>query len=342
MGAQVRKQLLHPYHTSCTSAMSSESLLAAGRRSAPGRGFKAKVDGRWQDYASQCNQLLLEAYAAGCPSMRLNVKGQMYKFDFEKMEQRNLVTLETSDMRAPHDAQRPTRNSLFDVANLRHPRSRGRKSLQDAVHPQRPVFVVRVPEDGPGSTIRVPHPKKLGKAMAVAVPCEAKVGQPLFLPMPRTQMKTKLKYAAGGAAAGTTGAAMGVAIGQTAGGAAAGGALATVGTVAAVGLAGVAVAGVVVAAGAGVHYAVRNPGKAAVIGALTVGGLALASHAAEVGVVEAAGDVAEGAGDFVEAAADAAGDGIDIAEDFAEDLVDTGDWVGDFADDTVDIIAELF
>merc|ERR1719456_889151 len=169
------------------------------------------------------------------------------------------------------------------MENLRHPRSRGRKSLHDAARPQRPVFIVRVPEDGPGSTIRVPHPKKLGKALAVAVPCEAKVGQPLFLPMPRTQMKTKLKYAAGGAAAGTTGAAVGVALGQTAGGAAAGGALATVGTVAAVGLAGVAVAGVAVAAGVGVHYATRNPGKAVVVGAVTIGGLVLADHIADVG-----------------------------------------------------------
>jgi hypothetical protein len=270
--------------------------------------------------------------------MRLNIKGQMYKFDFEKMEQKNLVTLETSEMRPPHDIQRPARSSLFEVENLRHPWSKGRKSLRETVRPQRPVFVVRVPEGGPGSTIRVPHPKKLGKALTVAVPQEAKVGQPLFLPMPRTQVRTKVKYAAGGAAAGTTGTAVGIAIGQTTGGVAAGGALATVGTVAAVSLAGVAVAGVAVAAGVGVHYATRNPGKAVAIGALTIGGLALASHVAEVGVVEAAGDVAEGAGDLFEGAADA----VDTGEDLAEALIDTGDWVGDFAEDGVDIISDLF
>jgi len=310
--------------------------------SAPGRGFKAKIDGKWQDYSPQCDRLLAEAYTAGCPSMRLNVKGQMYKFDFEKMQQKNLMTLETSEMRAPHDMQRPVRSALFQIENFRHPRKRGRKALQDTLHPQRPVFVVRVPTDSPGCTICVPHPKKLGKTMAVAVPSEAKVGQPLFLPVPRTQIHTKLKYAAGGAAVGTTGAAAGVAIFETTGGVAAGGALATAGTVAAVSLAGVAVAGAVVAAGVGVHYATRNPGKAVAIGAMTIGGLAFVSHAADVGIVEAAGDVVEGTGEFVEGIADVAEDAIDIGEDIDEALLDAGEWIGDFAEDGVDIILDLF
>merc|ERR1711939_999120 len=88
----------------------------------------------------------------------------------------------------------------------------------------------------------------------------------------------------------------------------AGGALATAGTVAAVGLTGVAVAGAVVAAGVGVHYATRNPGKAVAIGALTIGGIVFVSHAADVGIAEAADDVVIGAGDFVEGMSDAAED----------------------------------
>lgn len=324
------------------------TLLAAGsKRSAPGQGFKAKVDGKWQDYSTPCHQLLMEAYEAGCPSMRLHVKGNMYKFDFEKMEQKNLNTLDISEMRAPHHAKRPKRSSIFQKENLRHPLSKGRKSIRDQVRPQRPVFVVRVPADSAGTTIRVPHPKKLGKAMPVAVPAEAKVGQPLYLPMPRTQMKTKLKYGAAGTALGTGGAAVVVAIVETtgittAGGVAAGGALATVGTVAAVSLGGVAVAGAVVAAGAGVHYAMRNPGKAAVVGALTIGALALADHVADVGVLEAAGDVADGAGDLVEGVADVAEDAIDTCEDAGEFIVDAGDWFGDVAEDGFDFILDLF
>lgn len=313
-------------------AQPMEQLLASGRgRSAPGMGFKAKVDGRWEDYASQCNRFLLEAYQAGCPSMRLNVNGHMYKFDFHTMEQKNLSTLDICEMKAPHNAQRSMRSSLWDITNLRHPRSKGRKAFRDTVRPQRPVFVVRVPENGPGTIIRVPHPKKLGKTMTVAVPAVAKVGQPLFVPMPRTQLETKVKYLAGGAVVGTTSAAAAVTISEVAGGAAAGGALATVGGVVAVACGGVVVVGAVVAAGVGVHYATRNPGKAAAIGALTIGGLALAAHISEVGVLDAAGDVAEGAGELLEGVGDVAEDMMD----FAGDAVDMGE-------DGVDFIIDLF
>lgn len=340
-----------------SSTTETEMLLAAGRpRSAPGKGFKAKVDGKWQDYAPHCHQLLMEAYQIGCPSMRLNVQGHMYKFDFVKMEQKNLNTLEANEMRAPHNAHRPQKSSIFRKKNLLHPLSKGRQSVRDMVYPQRPVFVVRVPAGSPGTTIQVPHPKKLGKAMTVAVPAEAEVGQPLYLPVPRTQMRSKLKYAAAGTAVGTTGAAVGVAVVETtgvtsasAGGLAAGGALATAGTFAAATLGGVAVAGAVVAAGAGVHYAIRNPRKAAAIGALTIGGLAFIDHAADVGVVEAVGDIAEGvgdiaegAGDFVEVTVDVAEEAVDAAEDAGDFILDAGDWVGDVAEDGVDIILDLF
>lgn len=330
------------------STISTESQpLLARFPSAPGRGFKARIDGKWQDYAPQCNQFLLEAYAAGCPSMRLNVKGQMYKFDLEKMEQINLNTLAVNKLRAPDNAERPQKSSVFLLENLRHPRSKGRKSLQEKIRPQRPVFIVRVPPNGPGTTIRAPHPKKLGKAMPIAVPADAKVGQALYLPMPKTRMKTKVKYAAGGTALGTTGAAVGIALMEatsitSAGGVAAGGALATVGTVAAVSLGGVAVVGAVVAAGVGVHYATRNPGKAVAIGALAIGALALADHVADTGVVEAASDAAEVAGDVVEGVVDFAEDAADTCEDAGDFIVDAGDWLGDVAEDGVDFMLDLF
>merc|ERR1719362_2271997 len=50
----------------------------------------------------------------------------------------------------------------------------------------------------------------------------------------------------------------------------------------------------------------RNKKEAAVIGLLAVGGLAAANHVAEVGMVDAAGDLASVAGDLVDSAVDAA------------------------------------
>jgi hypothetical protein len=330
--------------------MSTESLplfaaRGASRCTVPGRGFKAKVDGKWQDYSLPCQHFLLEAFEAGCPSMRLHVKGNMYKFDFKKMEQHNLNTLEVCELKAPHNANRPKKSAIFDKENFKHPLSKGRRSLQGKIRPQRPVFVVRVPAGSLGKTIQVPHPKKLGKSMNVAVPANAKVGQPLYLPMPRTKAQTKVKYAVAGTALGTTSTAAAVAITEATGlsaGAVAGGGAAAVGTLAAASLGGVAIAGALVAAGAGVHYATRNPKKAIAIGALTLGALALADHVAEVGVLEAAGDVAEGAGDLVEGAGDVMEGVVDFGEDAGEFLLDAGEWVGDVAEDGVDIILDLF
>lgn len=343
--------------------------MSPDRRAAPGKGFKAKVDGKWKDYAPHCNHLLLEAYGAGCPSMRLNVKGHMYKFDFVKMQQRNLSTLENCEMRAPHDVVRPDRCSpteaakgFFTMENLKSPITKGRQSFSKLMKEvswssQRPVFVVRVPSDSAGTTLRVPHCKKLGRAMQVAVPNDAKVGQPLYLPVPRTGLKTKAKYAAygatgGAAVSGTTVAA--VALGNSAAGAGAAGAGGA--AILAAGypliIGGVAVTGVALAAGAGVHYATKNPGKAVAIGALTIAGLAAIDHVAEVGVVEAAGDLVEGAGDLVEGAGDAvagagyvAEEAVEVGEDVGEaidDLLDVGEWIDDAAGDGVDIILDLF
>jgi len=120
---------------------------------------------------------------------------------------------------------------------------------------------------------------------------------------------------------------------------------------AAAGLAGVAVAGVVVAAGVGVHYATRNPGKAVAVGALAIGGIALATHIGEVGVAEAAEHIVEGVGDFVEGVAGASSEvveaGEELTEAFLDDamadaFLDAADRIEDIFDDGVEILAELF
>lgn len=349
------------------SDASDEKLYTDRKCSAPGKGFKAKLEGRWRDYAPACETLLRNAYMAKCPSMRLNVRGHMYKFDFEKMQQKNLNTLEVCEMRAPHDLERPVREALFTKENLAAPFSRKvRKSLTEAVAPQRPIFVVRVPKGGPGHIIQVPHPKKLGKAMNVSVPQDAHVGQALFVPVPRTEMMKKLKYGAGGAAAGAGGAAgaflaieatEAAALGGGAAIAGAGGVGALAAGAGPVVAGGAVVLGVAAAAGAAVHYATKNPGKAVAIGALTIGGLAFVDHVGDVGVVAAAGDLAEGAGDLVagagdavetaagetmDAAIDGAGYAIDAAEDIGVDFTDAGEWSGDTVGDGVDIILDLF
>jgi len=329
------------------TSLEEDKLLKSGRRkSVPGKGFKAKFSGSCRDYSIHCNDLLQQAYTAGCPSMRLNVKGHMYKFDFETMEQRNLNTLETAEMRAPHDLERPVKNPLFRMENLLHPFTKGRQSFKENVTPQRPVYVVRVPAGGPGKTILVPHCKKLGKSLRVAVPAEAKVGQPLFLPVPCTAVKTKLKYAAGGAAGGGGAVLAGVAAGEATATAVCGaGGAAALGAAAPVIAGGVVVAGVAVAAAAGVHYASKNPTKAMVIGALTVAGLAAIDHVRDVGVFEAAGDAAELAGDAVEATGDVAEGARAVAEDVGDELADAADeldWSRDAAEDGVDFILDLF
>merc|ERR1712194_887273 len=113
-------------------------------------------------------------------------------------------------------------------------------------------------------------------------------------------------------------------------------------------------------------------GKAAAIGALTIGGLAFADHAAEVGVHEAAGDLIEGGADMLDGAQDASRPLVDIfdfidmresADDAhaaveqvggaLESVLDSADhWLGDMdaldeigevvADAANDFIADLF
>lgn len=330
----------------------NEPLLSEKRRSTPGAGFKVKIDGRWQDYAPSCNRLLMDAYEAGCPSMRLNVKGHMYKFDFEKLEQKCLNTLETHELRAPHNTDRPTRSSFFKKENFTSPLTKGRKSFSQSFVRRRPVLVVRVPEGGPGKFIHVPHPQKLGKTLGVGVPKDAQVGQPLFVPVPRKDLSKKVKYAVGGTVGGITTAVAVDAIGSgsLAGGTAAAGAgFAGIATGPAI-LGAVAIGSVALGVGYGVtKYAKRNPAKFVVMGALTLGSLALADHVAEVGVVEATGDVVEGVGDFVDGARDGVEDVIEgvedateFAEDVGEDVIDMSEWLGDTVGDGVDIIMDLF
>jgi hypothetical protein len=323
-----------------------------GRRFTVGQGFKVKIDGEcWQDYKPEVNTLLTEAYKNGVPSVRFRAQGEMYKFDFEANELRNLSAVISFPMRPPAGVDRPnsprsrtsTRERLCSALvapiSVAHDSYRGRDV--------RPVYAVRVPEGAVGRVINVPHPKKLGKAMRVTVPSEAKVGELFFVPVPRTKMKTSAKVVVGTTVGAGVGA-VAVAIGDSAAAGAAGGAGAlglggaAIAGAAPVLLGGLAVAGAVAVGVAGVRYATKNPRKVAAIGALSIGALLLADHVAEVGFVEAAGDVAEGIGDVAEGAADAIEWGTDVGEEMFDAAVDAGDWIEGAADDAFDVILDLF
>jgi len=311
------------------------------RIAAPGCGFFAKVDDRWLQYKPEVDELLGQAYCGGLQKVIFSVRGIMYKFDLEHMQQTNLGTLDAAEMRAPHNLPRPVvaqRCCSWDKVK--------------SAFSHRSVYVVRVPRGSPGTIIEVPHPKKLGKAMRVGVPKDAHVGQALFLPVPRKRINRAMACGAG-ATVGAGAVVLGVTLSSEAGGAvaAAGGAVAT--GVAAVGpaapfiIGGVAIAGALAVSAATVHYATRYPTKAAAVGALAIGGLALSDHVAEVGVAEAAGDLAEFGGDLAEDAHGAAAGVFDGADRFAEEVQPWLDAaasdVGDFiADASLDFVADLF
>eukprot|EP00933_Yihiella_yeosuensis_P001983 TRINITY_DN10325_c0_g1_i1.p1 TRINITY_DN10325_c0_g1~~TRINITY_DN10325_c0_g1_i1.p1 ORF type:complete len:335 (-),score=62.96 TRINITY_DN10325_c0_g1_i1:178-1182(-) len=317
-----------------------DSRNRARSSSCPGVGFKVKIDDRWRNYAKSVDELLSICYKTGVPSLRMLVKGSMYEFDFETMKMRNLVTVSPQDMKAPFNLDRPAPTSQA-CETLRNGLSVGRNG---------PVYALRVPKGSPGTTIRVPHPTKLGKPFPIFVPKEAVVDKPLFVPIPASKKKLKyLGYGAGASGAVFVGSeiATGFGIGGVGGAGVAGAAGAGAAGVAAAALpfilGGAAIAGLGAVA---VHYSRRNPMKAAAVGALTIGGLALADHVAEVGVAEAAGDVAEAAGDLVEGVGDAAEFVADRAEDAADALGDLHHGVSDWLDgpgaDAVGFVEDLF
>eukprot|EP00929_Paragymnodinium_shiwhaense_P073170 TRINITY_DN3720_c0_g2_i1.p1 TRINITY_DN3720_c0_g2~~TRINITY_DN3720_c0_g2_i1.p1 ORF type:complete len:345 (+),score=89.62 TRINITY_DN3720_c0_g2_i1:46-1080(+) len=339
---------------SAAPAADTDALLCQPRRSGapkpPGLGFKAQSpDGRWVDYCKEADAILKQAYEAGLPSLRFLVRGCMHKFDFESMEQSNLNTLEKRPMKAPHNAKRPyvaQRRSVFSVKNWVHAVNR-EDSVKASFARHRPAYIVPAPAGKAGCTIKVPHPKKLGKAMFVKVPKDAKAGQPVWVAVPRRGMKSKVGMAIGGTAAGVSSTLGAVAVVEGAeaigvAAAAAGGAAALTGPAL---LGGAAVVGAVGIGAAGVHYMTKNPGKSIAVGAVAVGVLALADHIGDVGVVEALDDVAEGVGDGI----DAVGDAVDDIGDAADDAVEFGEDVAEFVEDTgeaidgfLDFVEDLF
>merc|ERR1719414_578641 len=78
------------------------------------------------------------------------------------MQQKNLDSGKTRDIRAPHKMKPPV----------------------EPITKAGPTFCITVPPGSPGTTIQVPNPKNKSQMIAVNVPPTAKVGQAMLVPIP--------------------------------------------------------------------------------------------------------------------------------------------------------------
>lgn len=290
--------------------------------------FRVQKTEQWEDYPPYEDELLKRSFMAGCTSIRFVSDGELYKFDFKRMLQRHEETKVTKPMQLP--------------ANLCVP--------SEPVMPKGPAFVVVVPENSADTTISVPLPDGSKKEIVVYVPAEAKAGHTMLVPMPDGNKWMKLpskftkhpKLAACGAAATSLGV-VGVLVGDQIAAAGAvvvgGGAALASGAAAPLLMGGVAAAGAVGVAAAAVNYAKKNPKTAAATAATAVGVVAIAGHISEVGVQQAAEDVAKGVAEAGSLTLDASKAGVDAAEDLGEAFLDGTE---DVADGVTDAVTALF
>lgn len=124
--------------------------------------FQVKLGGDWKDYAKDEDKILKRAYLAGFPNAKYALRGQHYEADFKKMQQKNMDSGKSREIRAPHKWKPPSA----------------------PITKAGPTFCITVPPGAPGKTIQVPHPKEKGQMIAVNVPPGAKVGQAMLVPIP--------------------------------------------------------------------------------------------------------------------------------------------------------------
>jgi len=124
--------------------------------------FQVKLGGDWKAYAKDEDKILKRAYLAGFPNAKYALRGQHYEADFNKMQQKNMDSGKSRDIRAPHKWKPPTA----------------------PITKAGPTFCITVPPGAPGTTIQVPHPREKGAMIAVNVPPTAKVGQAMLVPIP--------------------------------------------------------------------------------------------------------------------------------------------------------------
>eukprot|EP00448_Togula_jolla_P006684 CAMPEP_0170607010 /NCGR_PEP_ID=MMETSP0224-20130122/20823_1 /TAXON_ID=285029 /ORGANISM="Togula jolla, Strain CCCM 725" /LENGTH=72 /DNA_ID=CAMNT_0010932141 /DNA_START=81 /DNA_END=296 /DNA_ORIENTATION=+ len=64
--------------------------------------FQVKLGHDWKDYAEDENRILKRAYLAGYPNAKFHLRGQDYLYDFKAMEQKNLSSGKTREIRPPY------------------------------------------------------------------------------------------------------------------------------------------------------------------------------------------------------------------------------------------------
>merc|ERR1719361_2830259 len=124
--------------------------------------FQVKLSGDWNDYGGEEDSILKRAYLVGHPNCKFHLRGQNYQYSFKDMEQKNLGTSKTRQIRPP----------------------RGMRPPNQALLPPGPMTVITVKPGQAGSTIEIPDPNNKGKKIQVNVPPGAKPGQKMAIPMP--------------------------------------------------------------------------------------------------------------------------------------------------------------
>lgn len=133
----------------------------------PAGRFQVKLEGQWKDYGYEEDMLLKRAFLAGFPCASFYLRDQSYEYNFKRMEQKNMGTGKTREIRAPHTWKQPEHKLV-------------------ASGPTTTVRVARGPGGRAPKSMCVPHPKRKGEIFVVNVPSGAKVGQVLLVPVPAT------------------------------------------------------------------------------------------------------------------------------------------------------------
>jgi hypothetical protein len=129
--------------------------------------FQVMLGGHWKDYDKEEDNVLKRAYMTGTKKAKYKFRGgQMYEYDFGKMEQKNLESGKAREIRAPYEWKKK------GIKPPSKPIAQGR------------TMVVKVPPGGPGTVIQVPHPDDKSMNIAVEVPKTARVGAAMIVPVP--------------------------------------------------------------------------------------------------------------------------------------------------------------
>jgi len=140
-----------------------------------GQKFQVRLSQQWQDYTPEENRILMRAYLSGFQSTKFHLRGQEYVYNFERLEQTNVDTGKSRQIRPPHAMKRPSKPLIKEG----------------------PTMSVTVPEDAPGKVMYVPHPKRPDEYIAVDVPSTARPGQQMLVSVPLEGIPSSKVEAAG-------------------------------------------------------------------------------------------------------------------------------------------------